>query len=671
MSFNESRPLITIAILGSVFASWAFADPVAGQETDHAQTGFSEAQRPLPHPLQIPAAYRRAIANGTRSESGTPGPLYWQQWAEYDLDAKLDPAAHRLDGTTNITYHNNSPDTLAVLWVHLHQNLHAEGAARREEVEVTGGMELNRVSVDGVELMEADPDSIGYHVFGTRMLISPPTPIAPGATVALSFEYGFNIPQAGAGNRMGYSGDDFYFLAYWYPQIAVYDDLAGWHFDLFTGNAEFYAGFARYDIEIEAPSDWLIVSTRELQNPERTLSATVRERLTPVMDSDEIVPIVTPAEFGRGSTWADAGASIRWHFVADSVHDVSASVTRASNWDATRTPVGDRDGDGSIDYALINALYRESAPFWKEAARYSQHSIATLSEYTGYSYPWPHMTAVEGGGIIGGGMEFPMMTLIGDYNQRGQERLYMVVAHELAHMWIPMIASNNERRYAWLDEGTTTFNENRAREDFFPGRDHNREDREEYVELALRDGEGEILRWSDFHYPGAYGVASYEKPSTVLVALRGMLGEETFIKAYHEFWDRWAFKHPSPWDFFSTFEDVSGRNLDWFWSAWYQETWTLDHAIGEVRLLDGGRAEIEIIDEGLVPMPVDVVVTRENGSTERHEVPVDVWLRGAVHTLVATRAGAPIVRIDLDPEFDFPDVDRTNNTWPAEAGSGR
>ena len=663
---SESHSSITVAVLGLALASWALARPVAGQEPSDTQASFSQAQRPLPHPLQIPVGYRQAVANGTRSASGAPGPRYWQQWAEYDLDAKLDPAAHRLDGTANIVYHNNSPDTLTSLWVHLYQNLHTKGAVRSEEVEVTGGVELSRVAVDGVELAESNDDTLGYRMFGTRMYIHPPAPVAPGSTVELTFEYSFVVPQAGTGNRMGYSGDDFYFLGYWYPQMAVYDDLAGWHFDAFTGNAEFYAGFARYDIEIEAPSDWLIVSTGEFQNPDQTLSSTVRERLATAAGSDEIVPIVTPAEFGRAATWEDAGASIRWHFVADSVHDVSASVTRASNWDATRTPVGDRDGDGSIDYALINALYRESAPFWKQAARYSQHSIAFLSEYTGYSYPWPHMTAVEGGGIIDGGMEFPMMTLIGDYNERGQDRLYWVVAHELAHMWIPMIASNNERRYAWLDEGTTTFNENRAREDFFPGDDHDREDREEYVELALREDEGEILRWSDFHYPGAYGVASYEKPSTVLRALRGMLGEETFMEAYHAFWDRWAFKHPYPWDFFRTFENVSGRDLEWFWSAWYQETWTLDHAIGEVRLLDEGRAEIEIIDEGLVPMPVDVVVTRADGSTERYEAPVDGWLRGAVRTHVATRPGAPITRIDLDPELDFPDVDRSDNVWTAE-----
>jgi hypothetical protein len=665
MMLNEFRPSITVAVLGLVLAGWTVG-PAVAQEPVDTQPTVSAAQRPLPHPLQVPAGYRQAVANGTRSASGEPGPQYWQQWSEYDLDAKLDPTSHRLDGTANIVYHNNSPDTLAVLWVHLQQNLHAEGAIRSEEVEVTGGMKLSRVSVDDIELAEVNDDTLGYRVFGTRMLIHPPAPVAPGSTVELVFEYSFVVPQAGAGNRMGYSGDDFYFLAYWYPHMAVYDDLAGWHFDTFTGNAEFYAGFARYDIEIEAPSDWLIVSTGELQNPEQTLSSTVRERLATAADSDAILPIVTPAEFGRAATWKDADASIRWHFIADSVHDVSASITRASNWDATRTPVGDRDGDGSVDYALINALYRESAPFWKQAARYSQHSIAILSEYTGYSYPWPHMTAVEGGGIIGGGMEFPMMTLIGDYNERGEDRLYMVVAHELAHMWIPMIASNNERRYAWLDEGTTTFNENRAREDFFPGVDPDHEDREEYIELALREGEGEILRWSDFHYPGAYGVASYEKPSTVLRALRGTLGEKTFIEAYHAFWDRWAFKHPYPWDFFSTFENVSGRDLDWFWSAWYQETWTLDHAIGEVRLLDEGRAEIEIVDEGLVPMPVDVVVTREDGSTERHEVPVDVWLRGAVRTHIATRSGAPIARIDLDPELDFPDVDRSDNVWPLE-----
>jgi hypothetical protein len=190
---------------------------------------------------------------------------------------------------------------------------------------------------------------------------------------------------------------------------------------------------------------------------------------------------------------------LRWRFVSDSVRDVAFSATRRSNWDGMRTPVGDRNGDGRTDYSSHHSFWRASAPLWSEVARYSAHAIAFLLRFIDMPYPWPHMTAVEGGEIIGGGMEFPMMTIMGDYNQRGDSALYYVTAHELAHMWFPMIVSTDERRYTWMDEGNTTFNENMARMDFFPGRNHHATTCT-YLQIAGTDEEGEMMRRSAYHY---------------------------------------------------------------------------------------------------------------------------------------------------------------------------
>jgi aminopeptidase N len=375
--------------------------------------------------------------------------------------------------------------------------------------------------------------------------------------------------------------------------------------------------------------------------------------------------VLRSADFDGGVTASGRNGRLEWHFVADSVHDVAYSVTRHTNWDVTRTPVGDRNGDGAVDYARIGAIWRDSAPRWREAARYAAHSIAHHSEFTALPYPWPHMTAVEGGGIIGGGMEFPMMTLIGDYNERGDSALYAVTAHELAHMWVPMIVSNNERRYAWMDEGTTTFNENAAKTDFFPGVDWDLPDQAGYMEVATAGLEGAMMTPSDFHVPGpAYGIASYDKPATALAVLRAMLGEETFLRAYREYLHRWAFKHPYPWDFFHTFNDVSGRDLDWFWRSWYYETWTLDQALAGVTV-QGNRAVITVRDEGRLPMPIDLAITRADGTIERREIPVDEWLRGGVETSVEVDASPAITKVEIDPERDYPDIDRSDNVWTA------
>jgi aminopeptidase N len=274
------------------------------------------------------------------------------------------------------------------------------------------------------------------------------------------------------------------------------------------------------------------------------------------------------------------------------------------------------------------------------------------------------MTSVEGGGIIGGGMEFPMMTIIGSYRGQAAQSLYAVIAHELAHMWVPMQISTNERRYAWIDEGTTTFNENQAKKTYYPdGGNFDIQSMRSYLRITNTDLEGPIMRWSDHHYNSyAYGIASYPKPATLLVALRQMLGEETFNRAYRTFLDRWQYKHPYPWDLFNTFEDVTGRDLDWFWRTWYYETWTLDQAVSKVNSTENG-SRIVIEDYGQAPMPTTIEITMADGSTFRRTIPVERWLRGATTATVTINKSGEVTKVIIDPDSHYPDTNRRNNTW--------
>jgi len=618
--------------------------------------------RPIPERLVYPADFQQAIQRGTRTADGRPGPNYWQQWSEYDMDARVDPAAKRVEGTMRITYHNRAPQALPVVFLELTQNYHAEGAMRLEQAEVTGGTELTRVVAGGQTLSESDNlQQPAYAIDGTRMAIRLPQPIPTGGSGEIEIDFGYDIPQAGASGRMGHQGENLVFLAYWHPRMAVLDDVVGWQIDPFLG-AEFYHGFGDYEYSIEAPAGWLVLGTGALTNRDEVLAPAVLERLNRAERSDEVVQILAAGQ-EHMVTRARSG-NVVWRFDADSVRDIAVSITRESRWDAARTPVGDLDGDGDADYARVDAIWRGTAPRWQHAARYAQHSIDFLSRYTATPYPWPHMTVVEGGGIIGGGMEYPMMTLIGDYNQAGDSALYNVVAHELAHMWVPMIASIDERRYSWLDEGTTSFNENMARKEFFPGAPSWEGDQRQYLQIAGTPMEGEIMRRSDYHYPGpAFGIASYPKPASLLVALRGLLGEETFDRAYHAFFDRWAWLHPYPYDFWNTFEDVSGRDLDWFWTSWYYTTWTMDQAVASVEPTAGGGARIVVEDLGNAPMPARMRITRADGSTLEREVPVETWLRGATRATVTVPAGPAVTRVQLDPEGVFPDADRENDVW--------
>ncbi len=330
---------------------------------------------------------------------------------------------------------------------------------RTSIAEITGGYALTRVAVAGEALEEVRPlRGPGYVTSQTNLLINTPSPVPPRDSVVLEIDWSFKIPQVGTGGRMGWNSDDFFYLAYWYPQMAVYDDVVGWHTDPFMGLAEFFSGFAEYDVTLDVPQGWLVQGTGELMNEQEVLQDNIIERLRQAEVSDTVVHVITEEDFATGGTREGSQGRLLWHFAADSVRDAAYSITRASQWDVVRVNVGDRNGDGQPEYSRAEAIFRPVHERWHQTARYAEHSIAFHSRHTGFPYPYSHATAVEGTGIIGGGMEFPMMTIIGGYDQGSDRGMYSVTAHELAHNWFPMVVSIDERRRAWMDEGTTDYN---------------------------------------------------------------------------------------------------------------------------------------------------------------------------------------------------------------------
>ncbi len=641
-------------------------------------------ERPLPREVVPPRGYQLSVMRGNRTPDGRPGEDYWQQFTEYDIEAKLDTDTRTLSAAARITWHNNSPDTLRRVHLELVQNHHAEGTVRNRPAEITGGIQLQRVMVNDTRYTDERISRNRYSINGTRMSLWLPEPVGPGESAKIEIDYHFEIPQQGAGGRMGHSRDNLFYLGYWYPHMVVFDDVVGWHPDLYLGQAEFYHGFGNYNLTIHAPEEWIVMATGELLNPEEVLDSGVLSRWNDARQSDDPVRVFTAGSDERATlpagnsprsgtdrvTGLAAGSDslLTWQFSARNVRDVAFSATRDSHWDAARTPVGDLTGDGRTDFTLINTFWREEAPLWAEVTAYQQHAITFLSKMTGYPYPWPHMTAVEGAGIIGGGMEYPMMTVMGDYNLRGEEALYGVTAHELAHMWIPLIVSTDERRYSWLDEGNTVFSTAEAILEYHPHRRPHRQAQLSYVSAARRGEEGPMMRRSDYHYsPDHFLIASYRKPATVLVALRKVLGEDTFWEAYRTFVNDWAFKQAYPWDFFRTFERISGRDLNWFWHSWYYETWVLNQTIESVeKVTDGTR--ILIRDEGEVPMPVFLTVTREDGAVSEHKIPVHTWLKGTRNAEIFLPY-RDVRKVLIDAGEYFPDVNRNNMSWEWEKPS--
>ena len=624
-----------------------------------------EALRPRPYPVMETPGFTRAVANGTRTRTGAPGARYWTQYARYRIEAELDPATRQVSGRETVRYLNRSPDALPTLFLHLDQNLFAPGAPRTDETPVTGGMRLTRVSAGGRTLADGG-DAMGYDISATRLRIRLDAPLAPGDSIELELAWSFVVPPDDA-PREGVTGDSArgiaYMIAYWYPRMAVYDDVNGWQIDPYLGNAEFYMGYGDYDVALTMPAGWIVAATGELANASEVLTPQTRDRLAQARRGREVVHIVTESNRGAGrATTAGRGGKLTWRWRAGNVRDFSWGASSAYLWDAAIAEVGDRNGDGRADTAMVHSVYR---PFtrewaWDQSAHYAQHSIEFLSRYL-WPYAYPQMTALDGP-VSCSGMEYPMLTCIG--GRRDTLALYSVTVHEFAHMWFPMEVGSDERRFAWQDEGLTRFNQAQGMQDFFRGYDRETLARTSYLNLARAGGEVELMRHGDLYPFGtpAYGVASYEKMATNLIALRALLGRDTFLRAYREYGRRWTKKHPTPFDFFNTFEDVAGRDLDWFWRTWWYETWTLDQAIAGARPV-GDRLEVTIEDRGLAPMPVRLAITRTTGVLEFTEVPVDVWLAGARRHTVTLPDAATIAKVEIDPENAFPDIDRTNQTW--------
>ena len=659
----------------------SFLPPAAGAQTRPApvlDNTPTRDGRPLPGPVFETPDFTRAVARGTRTRSGRPGSAYWTQYARYRIEATLAPAADRLSGRERVVYLNRSPDTLSMVALYLRQNVFAPGSPRVGAAPVTGGVTLERVLAAGT-VLAAEPASNPalpvtasppgrpgrgrYAVDGTVMWIRLPRPLLPRDSVSLELAWSFTPPPAppsdGREGHESSAAGDVWMFGYWYPQLAVYDDVDGWVTDPYLNGAEFYMGHGDYDVRLTVPHGWPVGATGVLQNPGEVLSARSRGRLAEARATGRVVNVVTPGP-DADAAFTPGGTTATWHFVANDVRDFAWGTGDRYVWDATRALV-----DQGRDTVAIHSLYRLHAPAaaWAVGgARFTRDAIERLSDYL-WPYPWPVMTSLEGV-LDGGGMEYPMATAM----QPWADTLSLAgdLIHETGHMWFPMQVGSSETRYPWMDEGLTQFDAAQAMRAIYGepregGRANDSEpgQRASYLDRARAGQEAVLMRHGDRFPRDLYFTMHYNKTSQVLAALRGVLGEETFHRALREYGRRWTGKHPRPFDLFNAFDDVAGRDLSWFWRTWFFEPWSLDQALVAVEER-GDSVDITVEDRGLAPMPIRLAVTRADGTVQRFDVPVDVWLGGARRHVVRVAREPAVVSVEIDPEEAFPDIDRGN-----------
>ncbi len=659
LSINRFRFLLLILAAACGTGRTAPA-PQPAPTTDKA----ARPTPPLPPQLRVEESpmFAAALAKGTRTRSGAPGPHYWQQYAKYRLEGELNPITKRLTGRGTVTYFNRSPDALPVVYVQALANIFEPDAKRVLQTPKLGGIEFTRVVAQGQTLTATErAEGPGYKVTGTIMELRLPKPLAPGGTLELEFEWGLREPSETA-PRGGQDGE-VWFISYWYPQMAVYDDISGWQIDQYLGRGEFYMGYADYDVTLTVPAGWLVDATGNLQNPTEVYTPQTRARLDSARLGSAVVHVVTEkdhadsAALGRGKD-----GKLTWRYRVENVRDFDWATSSRYVWDATRAVTDSGTAAGRADTSNIYAFYRPEGKrsYWDESARYGRHAIEFHSR-TLWPYPYAHMSVVDGPEGCGG-MEFPMMTCIG--GTFDSLSMYEVVTHEIGHMWFPMQVGSDEKRYGWMDEGLTQFDQSQAMADFFKGFDDEERNRQYYLRFAQSGQEEEPMKPGDrYNSEPGFGVATYYKPATVLVALKSVLGRELFYKAFREYGRRWTAKHPSPYDFFNTFNDVTGQDLSWFWREWFFETWRLDQGI-EAVTPDGDSTAIVLENKGKAIMPVPLAITRQGGRVDRLTVPVDVWFGGEKRYTVKVASSPTIGKIEIDPDHAFPEAQRGDGIWP-------
>lgn len=593
---------------------------------------------------EAPAAFRAAVAAGTRTDTGVPGPRYWQNGADYVIEATLDPRDGRVTGRETITYHNRSPDALDRLVLHLDQNVFAPGARRNRRAPITGGMVVEGVSVNGVAAESRHPGG-GYQEALTLLEVQPAAPVAPGASATIEVEWSFTVPPAPTFRNGNLDGRVFA-VAQWYPRMAVYDDVYGWDTTPYLGDGEFYLEYGDFDVSLTVPSGWLIGATGTLTNAGEILTDEVVARLAEARTRPgETVRIVAPDDRGAGrSTRGATGTSVTWRFQADGVRDFAFSTSNEYVWDLHRTA-------GGVD---AQAFYRPELGAWQEAARYAAFTIETLSDWI-RPYPWPQVSITEG---PVGGMEYPMLVFNpGTDNPRG---LAGVTIHETAHQWFPMTVGSMEAKHAFMDEGFVSYFDEEAAAVLWGEEPPRWGENRAYLRVAGTEEEVPILRHTDLVSPyGARGLAAYTKPAVMLGALREIVGADTFREAFRDYAETWAFKHPQPWDFFQLVERHAGRDLDWFWSPAFAATATLDAGIDWVETGADSTA-VGLVREGALVVPLTVRFTDAGGGVTDRIVGVDAW--NGTREVRLTAPGRA-VRIEIDPQGAFPDVDRSDNVW--------
>ena len=604
----------------------------------------SQAQTTLFFPRNLQKAYDK----GTRSWDGKPGPNYWQNRADYVINANLEPKTRLLSGEETITYVNNSPDTLKQIRFKLEHDLYKKGGLRYSDItpsDVDEGVNIELLRYNG-QVVDAK-DRKRANTFMNVDLGKAPLP--PKTTATLTVRWSYTLPAGEDASRECVCDSTTFFIAYWYPQIAVYDDLNGWASAPYNGLQEFYHEFGDYDVRFTFPAGFQMWATGEWQDAAEFFTQGVLDRWNRAHTSAEVVSIFSENDLQAGKVYRQ-NIPHTFHFVAKDVPDFALAASDHYNWDATSVVVDDK----SKRRTFVSAVYNTASTDYKEVARIAADGIRLMSTWLpGYPFPYPSETVFNGND----GMEYPMMC--NDASTGSNSPIFLTV-HEVSHTYFPFMMGINEQDYAWMDEGWASFFDFMLTDSLST---HSLGRIRDYSSIAGSDNDVPPMVRSR-NLTTAYRNASYQRPQQAYFTLLDLLGYETFHSTMTEYMNRWKGKHPAPFDFFLTWNNVSGQNLDWFWKPWFFDWGYPDLSIREVIRDEAGDRPVVVIERlGTQPVPVELAVEYTDGTKETFHQTAAVWKAGEQQLRVPVAVRKRVKSVALGSKT-IPDVDRKNNSWP-------
>lgn len=600
---------------------------------------FAIAQTSLPTPKNISATY----AKKTRSENGNPGINYWQNSADYDIKINFNPSTRLLNGTEEITYFNNSNDTLREIVFKLYPNIYKKGSPRLmkfEDEDTNEGMNIESMSINN-SVVSAN----NWFINATNMSVRI-QPLLPKQSMKFTIQFSYTLNK-GSHMRTGQIDDGAFFIAYFFPRIAVYDDIDGWNRNQYLGTHEFYNDFCNFKTSITVPNEYMVWATGDLQNCSEVYNDKYCTRIQEAENNDEIRYIIDTNDLKNGNITKSNNPTNTWKFDVKNVTEIAVAFSNHYVWQSSSVEVDKK----THRRTRVDAVFNDAHKDYHYVASDARKTVEAMSfNFPKWPFPYSHETVFDGLDQ----MEYPMM--VNDNPVEDRAESIELTVHEIFHTMFPFYMGTNETKYGWMDEGWATIGEWLVS----PMVDPSIVDLYGIERTAFTSGNEidlPVTTLTTQLYGDAMFINSYPKPAFGYLYVKDLLGDELFYKALHHYIKTWNGKHPMPNDFFYCMNTGSGKNLNWFWKKWFFEGGVLDLAIKNVK----GK-QITIENKGNKPLPIDVEITFADGTTEKIHKTVEAWKSGNKTVVLSTKNNKKIKKVTLGSTY-VPDSNKKDNVF--------